>query len=276
MEAANGIEPFLRDPVGHYVVGRHFFIWCRGRDFTGSVLWGRPEERDTTELTAIWRELHPRMGAASSTPPLSGFDVVTDGSRIESIDGAAFEVMIRYLRDRLPTYARTIRRQAIVHPPGLPGAAIAGLLPTIGLYYQWRIFPEARPGFDWLERPDGARTCDEVVALAERITGVSPWRRILGDLLRDTPDDVTLAAAARRLGRSERSLQRDLQQGGTTFRAELEAARVELARALLVDTDLKIDSVARKVGCASAAHFATLFRRVAGETPSAYRERHRR
>ncbi len=267
MEAANGIEPFLRDPVGHYVVGRHFFIWCRGRDFTGSVLWGRPEERDTTEIAAIWRELHPRMEA---------FDVVTDGSRIESIDGAAFEVMIRYLRDRLPVYARTIRRQAIVHPPGLPGAAIAGLLPTIGLYYQWRIFPEARAGFDWLERPDGPRTCDEVTALAERITGVSPWRRILGDLLRDTPDDVTLAAAARRLGRSERSLQRDLQQGGTTFRAELEAARVELARALLVDTDLKIDSVARKVGCASAAHFATLFRRVAGETPSAYRERHRR
>ena len=85
-----------------------------------------------------------------------------------------------------------------------------------------------------------------------------------------------LSRGARRLGRSERSLQRDLQQAGTTFRGELEAARVELARALLVDTDLKIDSVARKVGCASAAHFATLFRRVAGETPSAYRERHRR
>jgi len=267
VEAASGIEPFLRDPFGRYVVGRHFFIWCHSRDFTGSVLWGRPEERDTTEIAAIWRELHARM---------EGFDVVTDGSRIESIDAAAFDVMVRYLRDRLPTYARTVRRQAIVHPPGLPGAAIAGLLPTIGLYYQWRIFAEARAGFDWLERPDAARTCEEVTALAERITGVSPWRRVLGDLLRDTPDDVTLAAAARRLGRSERSLQRDLQQGGTTFRAELEAARVELARALLVDTDLKIDSVARKVGCASAAHFATLFRRVAGETPSAYRDRHRR
>ena len=267
MEDAGGIEPFLRDPVGRYVVGRHFFIWCRSLDFTGSVLWGRPEERDTLEIAAIWRELHPRMEA---------FDVVTDGSRIESIDAAAFEVMIRYLRDKLPTYAKTIRRQAIVHPPGLPGAAIAGLLPTIGLYYQWRIFAEPGAGFAWLERADGAATCDEVLALAERTTGVSPWRRILGELLRDTPDDVTLASAARRLGRSDRSLQRDLQQAGTTFRAELEAARVELARGLLVDTDLKIDSVARKVGCASAAHFATLFRRVAGETPSAYRERHRR
>ncbi len=267
MEAAGAIEPFLRDPVGRYVVGRHFFIWCRALDFTGSVLWGRPEERDTTEIAAIWGELHPRM---------QGFDVVTDGSRIESIDGAAFDVMIRYLRDKLPTYARTVRRQAIVHPPGLPGAAIAGLLPTIGLYYQWRIFAEPSAGFDWLERDDGAATCAEVTALAERTTGVSPWRRTLGDLLRETPAEVTLAAAARRLGRSERSLQRDLQQAGSTFRAELEAARVELARALLVDTDLKIDSVARKVGCASATHFATLFRKVAGETPSAYRERHRR
>ena len=267
MEAASGIEPFLRDPIGHYVVGRHFFIWCRALDFTGSVLWGRPEERDTTEIAGIWRELHPRM---------QSFDVVTDGSRIESIDAAAFDVLIRSLRDKLPTYARTIRRQAIVHPPGLPGAAIAGLLPTIGSYYQWRIFPEPRDGFAWLDRADGAATCDEVTALAERTTGVSPWRRVLGELLRRTPDDVTLAAAARRMGRSERSLQRDLQRAGTSFRAELEAARVELARALLVDTDLKIDAVARKVGCASAAHFATMFRRVGGETPSAYRERHRR
>ena len=267
MEAASGIEPFLRAPVGRYVVGRHFFIWCRAADFTGSVLWGRPEERDTVEIAEIWRALHARM---------QSFDVVTDGSRIESIDAAAFDVVLRYLRDQLPNYARTVRRQAIVHPPGLPGAAIAGLLPTIGSYYQWRIFPEPRAGFSWLERADGAAACDEVSALAARESGVSPWRRVLGELLRQTPDDVTLATAARRMGRSERSLQRDLQQAGTTFRAELEAARVELARALLVDTDLKIDAVARKVGCASAAHFATLFRRVGGETPSAYRERHRR
>jgi AraC-like DNA-binding protein len=268
VEAASGIEGFLRQPEGHYVAGQQFFIWCRSLGFTGSVLWGRPAERDMQELVGIWRELHPRMNA--------GFDVVTDGSRIESIDAAAFEVMVGYLRERLPIYAQRIRRQAIIHPPGLPGAAVAGLLPTIGIYYQWRIFAEPRPGFRWLERPDSDDACDEVSAIAREVTGVSPWRRVLGDALRDEPDGVTLATVARRIGRSERSLQRDLQQAGTTFRAELEAARVALARALLVDTDLKIDAVARRVGCASAAHFATLFRRVAGEPPSAYRERHRR
>jgi AraC-like DNA-binding protein len=268
VEAASGIGGFLQQPEGHYVAGRQFLIWCRSLGFTGSVLWGRPAERDTQELVGIWRELHPRMTA--------GFDVVTDGSRIESIDAAAFEVMVGYLRERLPSYAQRIRRQAIIHPPGLPGAAIAGLLPTIGIYYQWRIFAEPRLGFRWLERPDSDETCDDVSAIALTVTGVSPWRRILGDALREEPEGVTLAAVARRIGRSERSLQRDLQQAGTTFRAELEAARVALARALLVDTDLKIDAVARRVGCASAAHFATLFRRVAGEPPSSYRERHRR
>jgi AraC-like DNA-binding protein len=267
VEVASGIEAFLRAPAGHYIVGRHFLIWCHADDLTGSVMWGRPEERDTEALVAIWRELHPRM---------RDFDVVTDGSRIESIDAAAFEVMIRYLREKLPTYAKSIRRQAIIHPPGLPGAAIAGLLPTIGSYYQWRIFAEPRAGFAWLERAAGDAVCDDVAAIAVRESGVSPWRRLLDDALRDAPDDVTLATVARRLGRSERSLQRDLLKSGTTFRAELEAARVEVARALLVDTDLKIDAVARKVGCASAAHFATLFRRVAGETPSSYRERHKR
>jgi len=267
MEAASGIEPFLRDPIGRYVVGRHFFIWCRGNDFTGSVLWGRPEERDTTEIAAIWRELHPRMHA---------FDVVTDGSRIESIDAAAFEVIVRYLRDKLPSYAASVRRQAIVHPPGLPGAAIAGVLPTIGIYYQWRIFAEAGDGFRWLSRADGDAVGARVATLATELSGRSLWRRVIGELLRETPDDVTLLRVGKKLGRSERSLQRDLHQAGTSFRAELEAARVEAARALLVDTDLKIDSVARRVGCASAAHFATLFRRGTGETPSAYRERHRR
>jgi AraC-like DNA-binding protein len=268
VEAASGIEEFLQAPVGRYVVGRHYFIWCRALDFTGSVLWARPEERDTSDIVAIWRELHPRM---------ESFDVVTDGSRIESIDGAAFEIMIRYLRESLPGYAARIRRQAIVHPPGLPGAAVAGLLPTVGIAgYVWQIFAEPRAGFRWLERGDGDDACDEVSAIAARLTGVTPWRRLLGEALRAEPDDVTLASLARRMGRSERSLQRDLQQSGTTFRAELEAARVELARALLVDTDLKIDAVARKVGCASAAHFATLFRRVAGEPPSAYRDRHKK
>jgi AraC-like DNA-binding protein len=267
VERASAIEAFLRDPVGRYVVGRHYFIWCAALDFTGSVLWGRPEERDTLEIVGVWRALHPTM---------RGFDVVTDGSRIESIDAAAFDVIARYLRDKLPAYAMSVRRQAIVHPPGLPGAAIAGLLPTIGSYFQWRIFAEPGEGFRWLERKDAEATCARVTALAAHLSGVTPWRRVIGELLRETPDDVTLAHAAKKLGRSERSLQRDLQHAGTSFRAELEAARVELARALLVDTDLKIDAVARRVGCASAAHFATLFRRGAGETPSAYRERHRR
>jgi transcriptional regulator GlxA family with amidase domain len=267
VEAASTTAAFLRDPIGRYVVGRHFFIWCAARDFTGSVLWGRPEEQDTLDIVAVWRQLHPAM---------RGFDVVTDGSRIESIDAAAFDVIVHYLRDKLPSYAASVRRQAIVHPPGLPGAAIAGLLPTIGIYYQWRIFTAPPDGFRWLDRKDAEPTCTRVTALAAQLSGVSPWRRVIGELLRAAPGEVTLAQVAKKMGRSERSLQRDLQQAGSSFRAELEAARVELARALLVDTDLKIDAVARRVGCASAAHFATLFRRGAGETPSAYRERHRR
>ena len=82
MEASSGVETFLREPAGHYLVGRHFFIWCHSLDFTGSIMWGRPEERDTQELVGIWRELHPRM---------HNFDVVTDGSRIESIDAAGVD-----------------------------------------------------------------------------------------------------------------------------------------------------------------------------------------
>jgi transcriptional regulator GlxA family with amidase domain len=267
VEPASALDEFLARPAGRYYAGRHFFVWCHDQTFTGSVLWGRPEESDTEQVVRIWQALHP------SLPP---FDVVTDGSRIESIDAAAFDVMLRYIRERVSLYTTMIKKQAIIHPRGLPGAAVAGLLPSIGMHYSWQLFGEPAAGFAWLERPDSEAVCAKVTALADRFAGTTELARVLEDALRADASQVTLPNVARKLQRSARSLQRDLQQSGTSFRAELDSARVSLARALLVDSDTKIESVARRVGCASAAHFATLFRRLTGETPGEYRTRVRR
>jgi hypothetical protein len=61
----------------------------------------------------------------------------------------------------------------------------------------------------------------------------------------------------------------------TTFQRELDAARVRVAMRILVERDAPLTEIAYDVGCASPQHFSTLFRRVIGTSPSAWRGRQR-
>ncbi len=78
-------------------------------------------------------------------------------------------------------------------------------------------------------------------------------------------------AAARALGQAPRSLQRHLRDAGTSFQRELDAARVRVAQRLLETSRASLTEIALDVGCASPQHFSALFRRVTGQTPSAWR-----
>ena len=79
------------------------------------------------------------------------------------------------------------------------------------------------------------------------------------------------AVVARRLGMSQRSLQRGLEAEGTTFRAVHESLLWELVKALLSNPTLKLDAVARSVGFGDLAAFSKAFRRWTGCTPARYR-----
>jgi AraC-like DNA-binding protein len=79
------------------------------------------------------------------------------------------------------------------------------------------------------------------------------------------------ALVARRLGMSQRSLQRGLEAEGTTFRAVHESVLRELVEALLSNPTLKLDAVARSVGFGDQAAFSKAFRRWTGCTPARYR-----
>ena len=76
---------------------------------------------------------------------------------------------------------------------------------------------------------------------------------------------------ARRLGMSQRSLQRGLDAERTTFRAVQEAVVWELVEVLLSNSTLKLDAVARSVGFGDQAAFSKAFRRWKGCTPARYR-----
>jgi AraC-like DNA-binding protein len=88
--------------------------------------------------------------------------------------------------------------------------------------------------------------------------------------LAGAPDASRLA---RRMKLSTRTLQRRLEERGTTFSAEVDAARRDLACELLRDRSLATAEVAYRLGFSDPAAFTRAFKRWEGMTPSAYRKR---
>ncbi|MGE0388093.1 MAG: GlxA family transcriptional regulator [Gammaproteobacteria bacterium] len=88
---------------------------------------------------------------------------------------------------------------------------------------------------------------------------------------------VSLAAVARELGTSQRTLIRRFHRElCMTPQAYLQTLRIDAARRLLERTDLSIRSIAERVGYTNAAFFRRLFIDNAGIAPRAVRERARK
>jgi AraC-like DNA-binding protein len=64
-----------------------------------------------------------------------------------------------------------------------------------------------------------------------------------------------------------------LRSWSTTFQAEQNRAQVRAAQRLRRETAASLTQIASAVGCGSLAQFSTMFRRVTGLTPSAWRGR---
>jgi two-component system response regulator YesN len=87
-------------------------------------------------------------------------------------------------------------------------------------------------------------------------------------------DRVSLSELARELGISKFMLSRRFRQVmGVTFRAYLLRLRLEKAKALLATGGFSITEVAQMVGFGDLPRLDKLFKRYAGVTPSAYRDR---
>jgi AraC-like DNA-binding protein len=102
------------------------------------------------------------------------------------------------------------------------------------------------------------RTCRDRVAAAVRrllVEGHRPDRRVV----------------ARRLNTSERTLQRQLEEEGTSFKAVRDRVREETSRALLSNASLKVEAVGRSVGFSEASAFSKAFTRWAGHSPARFR-----
>ena len=81
-----------------------------------------------------------------------------------------------------------------------------------------------------------------------------------------------LGEVARRMGLSERTLQRRLSDEGLTFHALIEDARRELAEGLLMNSDYALAEIAFLTGFSEQSAFTRAFKRWRGTTPAVHRK----
>jgi AraC-like DNA-binding protein len=261
---ASTVDAYVRDPIGRYVAGSWYVVWVDSPRLAGAAFFGRPDARDLPTVARV-----TTLPQTWSDP--NGYDILVDWSSIDGLDPLAFTGLSTHLKRVLDTTIR-LRRAAVVRPPGMTGAIVAGVFHEDVPRSRAALFTDRVEAVAWLGLAGDVRK--RVEHLLDHHCAAPPFLQALRDRLARR-GGATLASEARALGLSERTLSRQLHEAGTSFRAELERARVRAAEALLVDTELKLDAVARQVGFASRTHFSQFFRRATGESPSEFRARRR-
>jgi AraC-like DNA-binding protein len=262
------IEDFTQNPVGSYVAGPTYAHFCVQPSLWGVTLWGHPTEEDAVALG--------RTLVLELAPPAVPHVSIVDASRLVGGNVGAFALLERYMSRHADALARQVLKLALVRPSGLEGAIVAGAYDVLPRPYAVSVFGGAVPALEWLEidhRADVAR------ALTDMHADATSTPALVGSL-RSWLDahlaDPLISDAATALALSERSLQRKLQEHGATFQEEVAEARVRAAKRLLVGGTASLTAIALEVGCASPQHFSALFRRLTGESPSAWRARSKR
>ena len=256
------VDEYVRDPVGRYVTGRWFLVWADSPRLAGSAFFGRPDTRELPDVVRV-------TSLPETWSDRAGYDVLVDWSKLEGLEPAAFSGFVAVLRQRVQAATR-LRRAAIVRAPGMTGAVIAGVFhDEIRADSRAALFADREEALAWLGVSGDPRARIERV-LRDHLAEPTLLRTLRARLA-DSPRSASLPGEARALGVSERTLSRQLQAEGTSFRAELERARLRAAESLLVQTDLKLETIARQIGFTSRTHFSQFFRGATGETPSGFR-----
>jgi len=124
----------------------------------------------------------------------------------------------------------------------------------------------------FMQRPGGQTQFS--VRLSTPVPEYEPLRALLDVIVSDPALDHRLPALSERSGFSERHLNRVFQRELQTTPARyVEAVRIEAARDLLEQTDLKLNVVAARSGLGSAETLRRIFVRELGIPPETYRRR---
>lgn len=258
-------ERYRLAPAGCYISLRQTMAFCVGPALWGFAAWGAPSREEIEQLVSF-----VTLDLAADVEPHA---TLVDMRGLEIGDLAAFAPLIQHASSHHELAATKVTGMAVVRPPGLLGMTVAGFCQVVPVPYPVRIFADVLQAAAWAgTSPQLGAALD---ALLQSARTSDPFLAQLRAWLDHHVADATLTTAARALARSRRSLQRDLQLAGSSFRAELLEARVRQAKTLLLQTSASLTAIAHDVGCASLQHFSILFRSRTGKAPSQWREQQR-
>ncbi|MCJ9749356.1 helix-turn-helix transcriptional regulator [Neorhizobium sp. BETTINA12A] len=179
----------------------------------------------------LLRFLSPSVGASAALAAVR--------RPVELQDVGAIETLAGLLVDEISSPAKHA-----VYAESLVGSIVAGLLDI----------PDHEA-----EKANGRLTQAQMNKLVSRFDGSNDCR-------------LTVAEMAATVGLSESWFSNVFKQ--TTGRTPLQwqlARRIDLAKKLLVDSDLAVAEVAAQLGFTDQAHLTKAFRQIAGDTPAAWR-----
>jgi AraC-like DNA-binding protein len=259
------VERYRFAPVGCCVALRRTLAFCAEPGLWGFSAWSAPSCDDIEQLVSFI--------ALDLAPCVAPHATLVDMRALEAGDLSTFAPLIRHAASHHDIATTKVTRMAVVRPDGLLGMTVAGFFQVVPVPYPVQIFTDFYEAAGWADvRPHLGAALD---AQLQDMRRAAPSLGELRSWLDTHITDATLGSAARALARSRRSLQRDLQLSGSSFRAELLDARVRQAKNLLVRTEASLTEIAHDVGCTSLQHFSIMFRARTGETPSRWRDRQR-
>jgi AraC-like DNA-binding protein len=263
LRPAESLARYVASPTGTYFAGRGAAVFCASEDLCGVLFWGDPDEADAELVTAA---ISTSAGAVEHR-----YGLLVDLRRLELIDLRVFDSLGSTLASRFISAGGSVTQVALITPNGSVGAAIAQFfeLPMKGVFL--RTFVDAKDALVWIGATDPT-----LLASLERIPHTSSIADSmlagLRALVWERPASST-NEAARRLGTSRRTLQRRLRECGTSFQQEVDAARLGIAKRLMLKTDNPLKWIAVESGYTSLQHFSSSFRARVGLSPSAWRAR---
>lgn len=266
VELVYDAQAFVAAPHGRCLVSEHVVAWFRDDTCSALMMWGHPTDEDLRCMMAFKQ--------ARCRPGTQPHRTLIDLHRVEHIERTHFEQLLAHnLRLNAGLVRAPSVRCAVVRPAGFVGATIEGFLTIEDAPPTTACFTTTVAALDWLALPDAMQLLADLQTLEGRARGTPRAVEELRHRVAAGEIFGSLPAAARRLGVSTRTLQRQLQAAGTTYRDELNALRVRRAQELLRTTDLKLLGIALTLGVKKPQQLSALFRRLTGESPAAFRLR---
>lgn len=258
------LKAFFGEPARRYVVFRSFAYWQAERRAFGTMIWGRPDERDVEDMCAAHE-----VGA---NPLFAGHTSLVDIRALEAVDRLAFERLLAYLVRRRDDWSPNVSSQAVLHGGGVAQASVAGMFQFLRPAHPIWFFDDARAAYESIAASDVRA---ELETLRETILGVPEVVRRVQTALGTLPHGATSSEVARAIGMSTRSLQRHLMACGSSLRIERQKHLLRASERLLEGTELDLGAIAAHVGASSPSHLVALYRAHHGTTPAAFRARRR-